>query len=96
MNLRIASGRLFPIRKSMRSVSISVAKRRLGRLVEEVAAGTEITITKRGAPCARLVPVASLRTVRFGVLKGQIRCPDDFDAPMSAEVRARFKGRRRP
>lgn len=95
MKSRIASGRLTRVGKSMKSVGISVAKRRLGQLVEEVAAGTEVTITKRGAPCARLVPVAASRSVKFGVLKGQIRYPDDFDVPLPAEVRARFEGRRR-
>jgi len=79
----------------MRSVSISVAKRRLDRLVEEIAAGEEIVITRRGSPRARLVPVGSVRAVRFGVLKGRIKYPDDFDAPLPAKVLTRFGGRRR-
>ena len=32
--------------------------------------------------------------VRFGVLKGKIRYPDDFDAPLPPTVLALFNGRR--
>ncbi len=59
------------------------AKTHLPRLLEEVAAGLTITITKHGRPVARLVPpdteerpeparvIASLRQARQGVhLKG--------------------------
>ncbi len=59
------------------------AKTHLPRLLEEVAAGQTITITKHGRPVARLVPpltndrpepdrvVASLRQARQGIrLKG--------------------------
>ena len=32
--------------------------------------------------------------VRFGVLKGKIRYPDDFDAPLPPRILALFEGRR--
>ena len=41
----------------MRTVGACEAKTHLPRLLEEVAAGAELTITKHGVPIARLVPV---------------------------------------
>jgi len=77
----------------MSTVNIHEAKTHLSRLVEEVAAGAEIVIAKNGVPRAKLVPLGSLRPLKFGVLKGKIRYPDDFDAPLSDEVLAQFEGR---
>lgn len=39
-------------------VPISEARNRLSALLMEVARGVEVTITKRGMPVAKLVPVA--------------------------------------
>ena len=79
----------------MDTVNIHEAKTHLSRLVEEVAAGAEIVIAKNGVPRAKLVSLGRARPLRFGVLKGKIRYPDDFDAPLPDEVLARFEGRRR-
>jgi antitoxin ParD1/3/4 len=43
---------------------------------------------------ARLVPLGRPRKVKFGVLKGKLRYPVDFDAPLPARVLALFDGRR--
>jgi prevent-host-death family protein len=43
----------------MKSVSVSVAKRTLSALLSKVSAGASITITNRGKPVARLVPLPS-------------------------------------
>ncbi|OGA48763.1 MAG: antitoxin [Betaproteobacteria bacterium RIFCSPLOWO2_12_FULL_62_58] len=79
----------------MGTVNIHEAKTHLSRLVEEVAEGAEIVIAKNGVPRARLVPLGSTRRLKFGVLKGKIRYPDDFDAPLPDEVLAQFEGRRK-
>jgi prevent-host-death family protein len=79
----------------MDTENIHEAKTHLSRLVEEVAAGAEIVIAKNGVPHAKLVPLGSVRLLKFGVLKGTIRYPKDFDAPMPGEVLALFEGRRR-
>ncbi|MBI2296600.1 MAG: type II toxin-antitoxin system Phd/YefM family antitoxin [Betaproteobacteria bacterium] len=79
----------------MDTINIHEAKTHLSRLVEEVAAGGEVVIAKNGVPRAKLVPLDSARPLRFGVLKGKIRYPDDFDAPLPDEVLALFVGRRR-
>ncbi len=65
----------------MKSVSISVAKNTLSALLKRVSAGTSITITDRGTPVARLVPLpAQVRGVpaRFIELaeRGVVRLPE--------------------
>lgn len=73
------------------TVSISEARMHLSRLVDRVAAGEEIVISRRGKPVARLTQLAADRPpVRFGVLKGRIEVADDFDGPLSRETLAAF------
>ncbi|OGA18605.1 MAG: antitoxin [Betaproteobacteria bacterium RIFCSPLOWO2_02_FULL_66_14] len=76
------------------TINIHQAKTHLSRLVEEVAAGAEIVIAKNGVPRAKLVPLDRVRPLKFGMLKGKLRYPADFDAPLSDGVVARFEGRR--
>jgi prevent-host-death family protein len=45
----------------MNTIGLSDAKTHLSALLERVAQGEEITITKRGVPVALLVPVANRR-----------------------------------
>lgn len=79
----------------MDTINIHDAKTHLSRLIEEVASGAEIVIAKNGVPRARLVPLERGRKVKFGVLKGKIRYPDDFDAPLPSKVLTLFGGKRR-
>ena len=78
----------------MEAINIHQAKTHLSRLVEEVAAGAEIVIAKNGVPRAKLVRLDAPRSLKFGMLKGKIRYPEDFDAPLPAEAIALFEGRR--
>jgi len=67
-----------------RAVGMFEAKTHLSALIEEVERGNEITITRRGAPVARLVPadgarrndpqeaVARLRKLRRGIKLGRV------------------------
>jgi prevent-host-death family protein len=48
----------------MREVGAFEAKTHLSALLEAVAAGEEITITRRGKPVARLVPVDAIDALR--------------------------------
>jgi prevent-host-death family protein len=76
------------------TVNIHEAKTHLSRLVDEVAAGTEIIIAKAGKPMARLSPiVAPARKKRLGLLKGKIKVAADFNAPLGDDVLASFEGR---
>ena len=45
----------------MDAINVSDAKARFSELVERAADGEEVTITKRGRPVARLVPVEKPR-----------------------------------
>jgi prevent-host-death family protein len=75
-------------------VNIHDAKTHLSRIVDEVAAGAEVIIAKAGKPMARLIPIsAPARQKRLGLLKGKIRVPDDFNAPLDDDVVASFEGR---
>ncbi len=79
----------------MTTVNIHAAKTQLSRLVEQAAAGEEIIIAKAGKPIAKLGPLArsAHKNRRLGLLAGRITVPDDFDAPLSAEVLDAFEGR---
>jgi prevent-host-death family protein len=78
----------------MTTVNLHEAKTHLSRLVDEVAAGAEIIIAKAGKPMARLAPISTpIRKKRLGLLKGKIKVPDDFNAPLDEETLSAFEGR---
>ena len=78
----------------MTTINIHEAKTHLSRLVDEVAAGAEIIIAKAVKPMARLAPLsAPARKKNLGLLKGKIKVPDDFNAPLDDETLAAFEGR---
>jgi prevent-host-death family protein len=58
------------------------AKTHLSRLLEDVAAGEEIVITRRGEEVASLVPVRGSRARRLGMDRGRFVVPEDFDTPL--------------
>jgi prevent-host-death family protein len=75
-------------------INIHEAKTHLSRIVDEVAAGAEIIIAKAGKPMARLSPIGtSAKPKKLGQLKGKIKVPDDFNAPLDEETLAQFEGR---
>lgn len=80
-----------PRRGRTASFNIYEAKSHLSELVERAANGEEIVISKRGKPLARLSPVER-EEPKFGVLKGQLTVPPDFDAPLPPEIQRYFDG----
>jgi len=73
-----------------KSVGVHEAKTHLSRLLEEVAAGEEVVITRRGVEVASLVPRgAGVRTL--GMDRGRLVVPDDFDAPLPDELLSEFE-----
>jgi prevent-host-death family protein len=58
------------------NVNIHEAKTHLSRLLEQVAAGERVVISKAGTPVADLVPHRAA-TVTYGGLKGEIAYTDD-------------------
>ena len=71
----------------MARVGVHEAKTHLSRLLQRVAAGEEIVITRGGEPVARLVPIESGARKRvLGLDEGKIWIADDFDAPLPDEI----------
>lgn len=66
------------------------AKTHLSALLEEVAAGEDVVITRRGRPVARLVAMAPERR-EFGADAGVFTVPADFDAPLPDELLRAFE-----
>ena len=75
-----------------KSVGVHEAKTHLSRLLERVAAGEEIVITRRGQEIARLVPTRGRGGRQLGIDRGLYVVPDDFDRPLPDEVLAAFEG----
>ena len=75
-------------------VNVNEAKTHLSRILDEVAAGADVVIAKAGKPVARLVPIDQVpKPKQLGLLRGRIKVPDDFNAPLRADVLADFQGR---
>jgi prevent-host-death family protein len=78
----------------METVNIYEAKTRLSQLVDKAAAGEDVVVSRHGKPLARITRLeAPKRRIRFGLLKGKLEIPEDFDAPLPADVAAGFEGR---
>lgn len=73
-------------------VNVHEAKTHLSRLLRRVAAGEEIVIARGGVPVARLVPVERARPRRFGIDRGRLTVPEDFDRPLPEDVLRDFEG----
>jgi prevent-host-death family protein len=72
------------------SVNIHEAKTHLSRLLEQVAAGERVVISKAGTPIADLVPHYAA-TVTFGGLKGEISY-DDHAFDIDPDIQQMFYG----
>ena len=76
----------------MISVNVHEAKTHLSRLLERVAAGEEILISKAGKPMAKLTPLSKPQVNRVpGLDKGVIKIPEDFDAPLPDDLLQLFE-----
>lgn len=77
----------------MAEVGVHEAKRHLSKLLNRVLAGEEITISKRGKPVARLVPVKQPQKRQLGRDKGLFEVPPDFDSPLPQDMLESFERR---
>ena len=74
-------------------VGVYEAKTQLSRLIDLAMAGQEIIITRHGRPVARLVGAEAMRAPRrLGLLRGDIRIGEDFDAPLPEALLESFEG----
>jgi prevent-host-death family protein len=72
------------------TVNIHEAKTHLSRLLERVAAGEDVVISKAGKPVADLVPHRSAQVV-FGGLRGELVYDDDAFA-VDPDIQRMFYG----
>lgn len=75
-----------------KSVGVHEAKTHLSRLLDDVAGGEDVVITRRGEPAARLVAVGRGAPRAFGIDRGRLVVPGDFDAPLDDEALGTFEG----
>ena len=67
----------------MTTVAIEQAQRDLSQLIEDVALGEYVVITRNQVPVAQLVPVTHpIPKPTFGSAKGMVRMSEDFEAPI--------------
>ena len=78
----------------MDAVNIYEAKTRLSQLVDQAAAGEDVVVSRNGKPLVRITRLESpARRIKFGVLKGKLIVPPDFDAPLPDDLIGGFEGR---
>ncbi|HUG25214.1 type II toxin-antitoxin system Phd/YefM family antitoxin [Piscinibacter sp.] len=78
----------------METVNIYDAKTRLSQLVDKAASGEDVVVSRNGKPLVRITRLKEdRRRIQFGLLKGKLKVPADFDAPLPDDVLAGFEGR---
>lgn len=64
----------------MKIVNVHEARMHLSRLLEEVRAGEEVVLAKRGHPYAKLIPIGPAAPRRLGFFK--LAVPSSFFDPL--------------
>lgn len=78
----------------MEKINVHDAKTHFSRLIERAERGEEFVIARAGKPVARLGPLRKAPVKRrLGLLKGKVKIPEDFNAPLPDDVLAAFEGR---
>lgn len=82
------------MKSSMETVNIYDAKTRFSQLVDKAASGEDVVVSRNGKPLVRITRLEEhKRRIKFGVLKGKLTVPEDFDEPLPDEVLGGFEGR---
>ena len=78
----------------METVNIYDAKTHLSKLVDKAASGEDVVVSRNGKPLVRITRLEPpKRRIRFGLLRGKLVVPEDFDAPLPDGILAGFEGR---
>jgi prevent-host-death family protein len=72
-------------------VGVHEAKTNLSRLLQQVASGEEIIITRGGVPVARLSAINERGRRTFGQDRGAVTIAADFDDPLPDDVLDAFE-----
>ena len=78
----------------MREIGAFEAKTHLSELLAEVEAGASVTITRRGKPVARLVPVTPAAPDRLAAIRRLQRLGNSVRMSTTEVLEARDEGRR--
>ncbi|MFI8370465.1 type II toxin-antitoxin system Phd/YefM family antitoxin [Streptomyces sp. NPDC085466] len=66
--------------EAARQYNVHDAKTHFSKILEAVATGQEVIISKAGEPVAKVIPLAGkVHRTDFGSLRGRITVADDFD-----------------
>lgn len=71
--------------------NVHEAKTHFSKLLQRVAAGEEVVISRAGRPIAKLVPIAGAARRRFGLDRGAFEVPDDLDHPLPVQILDSFE-----
>jgi prevent-host-death family protein len=67
--------------------NIHDAKTHFSKILHRIEAGEEIIIAKAGKPVAKVIPFKATKHQRiFGLLKGKMKIPPNFDAPLPKKL----------
>ena len=67
----------------MHTVGLKEAAGRLAELIDEVAGGEEVVITREDGATFKIVPIALMPpSPKFGSAKGLVKMTEDFDEPL--------------
>jgi prevent-host-death family protein len=67
----------------MHTVELKEAAGRLAELIDEVASGEEVVITREDGAAFKIVPVVPMPPFpKFGSAKGLVKMAEDFDEPL--------------
>jgi prevent-host-death family protein len=81
----------------MKIVNVHRAKTHLSRFLDEVRAGAEIVLAKKGVPYAKLVPFSRGTKRPLGFVEINVQIPDSaFFDPLPDDVLALFEGQTVP
>ena len=72
----------------MITVGAFEAKTHLSSLLDRVAEGEEVVITKHGKPVAHVVPIPAEQVDPFGSMKGSVLWEGDIISPIDVEWEA--------
>jgi len=73
-------------------VNIYEAKTQLSALVDQAVRGDDVIIARNGKPQARITSLVPAKgKIKYGLLKGRLTVPDDFDAP-NPDIETLFYG----
>ena len=67
----------------MHTVGLKEAAGRLAELIDEVASGEEVVITRDDGATFKIIPVVPITpSPKFGSAKSQVKMAEDFDEPL--------------